>query len=90
LHITKVSPGLKAIFSYRASSDPSLEPDLVSGGRLSAEVKPPAEGGVLPAIVLHVPDTPELQQYLGLGGKKNFTIPEIEAEVVLIEIFSMY
>jgi hypothetical protein len=55
-----------------------------------AEVKPPAEGGVLPAIVLHVPDTPELQQYLGLSGKKNFTMPEIEAEVVLIEIFSMY
>jgi hypothetical protein len=55
-----------------------------------AEVKPPAEGGVLPAIVLRVPDTPELQQYLGVSGKKNFTIPEIEAEVVLVEIFSMY
>jgi hypothetical protein len=59
-------------------------------GFTGAEVKPPAEGGMLPDIILRVPDTPELQQYLGVSGKKNFTIPEIEAEVVLIEIFSMY
>ena len=55
-----------------------------------AKVNPPAEGGVLPAIVLSVPDNSELQQYLGLSGEKTFTIPEIKAEVVLIEIFSMY
>ena len=59
-------------------------------GFAGAKVKPPAEGGVLPAIVLHVPDNSELQQYLGVSGKKTFTIPEIKAEVVLIEIFSMY
>ncbi len=59
-------------------------------GFTGAEVKPPAEGGVLPAIVLRVPDTPEHQQYLGISEKKKFTIPEIKAEVVLIEIFSMY
>ena len=59
-------------------------------GVAGAEEKPPAEGGVLPAIVLRVPETPELQQYLGVSGEKNFTIPEIKAEVVLIEIFSMY
>lgn len=59
-------------------------------GFAGAEVKPPAEGGVLPAIVLRVPDNSELQQYLGVSGKKTFTIPEIKAEVVLIEIFSMY
>ena len=59
-------------------------------GFAGAEVKPPGEGGVLPAIVLSVPDNSELQQYLGVSGKKSFTIPEIKAEVVLIEIFSMY
>ena len=59
-------------------------------GFAGAEVNPPAEGGVLPAIVLRVPDNPELQQYLGVSGEKTFTIPEIKAEVVLIEIFSMY
>ena len=55
-----------------------------------AEIKPPAEGGILPEIVLSAPENSELQQYLGLAGKKTFTIPEIKAEVVLIEIFSMY
>jgi hypothetical protein len=55
-----------------------------------AEIKPPAEGGILPEMVLRVPEDSELQQYLGLTGGKTFTIPEIKAEVVLIEIFSMY
>lgn len=55
-----------------------------------AEIKPPAEGGILPEIILSAPENSELQQYLGLTGKKTFTIPEIKAEVVLIEIFSMY
>ena len=55
-----------------------------------AEIKPPAEGGILPQIVLSVPENLELQQYLGLAGEKTFTIPEIKAEVVIIEIFSMY
>ena len=55
-----------------------------------AEIKPPAEGGILPEIVLSAPENSELQQYLGVTGKKTFTIPEIKAEVVLIEIFSMY
>jgi hypothetical protein len=52
--------------------------------------QPPEEGGVLPGIVLPVPKNPELQSYLGLTGKDKFEIPEIKAEVVLIEIFSMY
>ena len=55
-----------------------------------AEIKPPAEGGILPEIVLSAPENSELQQYLGVAGKKTFNIPEIKAEVVLIEIFSMY
>ena len=59
-------------------------------GFADAKVKPPAEGGVLPEIVLSVPDNSELKQYLGVSGKKSFAIPEIKAEVVLIEIFSMY
>ena len=46
--------------------------------------------GVLPEIVLSVPANQDLQKYLGLSGKKTFTIPEIKTEVVIIEIFSMY
>ena len=63
---------------------------LACAGFAVAKVKPPAEGGVLPEIVLSVPENSEHQQYLGVTGKKSFTIPEIKAEVVLIEIFSMY
>ncbi len=63
---------------------------LAIDGLAGARVKPPAEGGVLPAIVLSVPENLEHQQYLGVSGKKTFIIPEIKAEVVLIEIFSMY
>ena len=51
---------------------------------------PPAEGGVLPPIELGIPESPQYRQYLGVNGDKTFTIPEIKAEVVLIEIFSMY
>ena len=63
---------------------------LAAVGFAVAEIKPPAEGGILPEIVLSAPENSELQQYLGVTGKKTFTIPEIKAEVVLIEIFSMY
>ena len=59
-------------------------------GSVAAKTKPPAEGGVLPAIDLGVPQSTGYQQYLGISGKKSFTIPEIKAEIVLIEIFSMY
>jgi hypothetical protein len=64
---------------------------MLSAGELAgADTMPPAEGGVLPDIVLAVPPDSEFQEYLGLAGKKTFTIPEIKAEVVIIEIFSMY
>ena len=66
-----------------------LCPYLIAGFA-GAKTKPPAEGGVLPGIVLNVPEDSELQQYLGVSGKQTFTIPEIKAEVVIIEIFSMY
>ena len=56
----------------------------------AAANEPPPVGGVLPDIVLNVPQKPELQSYLGVAGKKTFRIPEIHAEVVIIEIFSMY
>ena len=59
-------------------------------GFAAAEIQPPAEGGNLPEIILRVPENSELKQYLGVGGKETFTIPEIKAEVVIIEIFSMY
>ena len=52
--------------------------------------QPPPEGGVLPDFDLSVPESAEHQAYLGLAGKNSFQIPQIKAEVVIIEIFSMY
>ncbi len=51
---------------------------------------PPAEGDVLPEMHLLVPENAAHRDYLGLQGGTFFTIPEIKAKVVIIEIFSMY
>ncbi len=63
---------------------------LLSVAAAGAASQPPAVGGKLPEITFSVPQDTELQSYLGLNGKQIFAIPEIKAEVVLIEIFSMY
>ena len=63
---------------------------FIHSGFTQVTASPPAEGGVLPPIELGIPQNPAHRQYLGLSGDKTFTIPEIDAEVVLIEIFSMY
>ena len=52
--------------------------------------QPPAEGGVLPDIVLTAPKSQLHQEYLGIAGKDTFRIPEINARAVIIEIFNMY
>ena len=59
-------------------------------GFVGADTTPPAESGVLPPISLDVPQSAEYRHYLGIAGKNRFMIPEIKAEIVLIEIFSMY
>ncbi|HOI95966.1 MAG TPA: TlpA disulfide reductase family protein [Syntrophobacter fumaroxidans] len=51
---------------------------------------PPGVGGVLPEIALPPPQRMEEVQYLGLKEKVSFKIPETRAEVVIVEIFSMY
>lgn len=63
---------------------------IVAYGLADADSQVPAKGGVLPDIVFSAPESIELQEYLGVTGKKTFKIPEIRAEIVLIEIFSMY
>ena len=56
----------------------------------SAVTKPPSEGDLLPEIVLTGPKTLDQQKYLGLSSENTFTIPQIKASVVIVEIFSMY
>jgi thiol-disulfide isomerase/thioredoxin len=51
---------------------------------------PPITGGILPPIRLPIPEDPDEKEYLGLSGSGFFSIPQIKAKVVIIEIFSMY
>ena len=55
-----------------------------------AASKPPAQGTVLPQFQLVVPDDSEAKGYLGLSGSSKFTVSEINAPVVIIQIFSRY
>jgi len=52
--------------------------------------KPPEKGEVLPLINLPIPKSPEERNYLGLSGSGLFKIPQIKANAVIVEIFSMY
>ena len=56
---------------------------------LAAE-KTPAVGDSLPPIKLIVPQDAQHRDYLGLSGSGQFEVPQIEAKVVIIEIFNMY
>ena len=69
---------------------------LVAGGFLGLALRcqaadfPPPEGAVFPNISLPLPEKPEEQQYLGLEGRGTFTVANIRADLVILEIFSMY
>ena len=56
---------------------------------LSADGPPPV-GGILPSFKLAMPEDAETRRYLGLADDSHFTVPQIKAEVVIIEIFNMY
>ena len=55
-----------------------------------AFTKAPAIGESLPPFELPIPQDTGAQSYLGLSGTGQFTISQIEAKVVIIQIFSMY
>lgn len=59
---------------------------------LSWAGSPPAVGGMLPDIKLSMPKDMADKNYLGLGlfAFGSFTIPEIKAQLVIVQIFSMY
>lgn len=56
----------------------------------SAEINPPQAGGVFPEIELLKSSNPVDLTYLGLSGSGIFKIQQVKADVVIIEIFSMY
>ena len=59
---------------------------------VSAANYPPAVGGTLPVIKLSMPKDMADKNYLGLGifGFGSFKIPDIKAQLVIVQIFSMY
>jgi peroxiredoxin len=63
---------------------------IVVNHRALAFNEPPAVGKSLPAFELPFPYETEAKTYLGLSGTGQFTIPQIKARVVIIQIFSMY
>jgi peroxiredoxin len=63
---------------------------LILPAFLAAEVAPPAEGEKLPDIRLAIPADAGYQKYLGIKGDGAFSLLQIKAPVVIIEIFSMY
>ena len=52
--------------------------------------EPPAIGGTLPQFELAAPQNATAKNYLGLSDTKQFTVPQIDAKAVIIEVFSMY
>ena len=52
--------------------------------------KAPALGESLPLFKLPIPEDTGAQSYLGLSGTGEFTISQIQAKVVILQIFSMY
>ena len=63
---------------------------ILAAGGATAAAQAPAEGGPLPKILLAAPKDPGQVAYLGLGSKTEFTIADIPAEVVVVQIFNMY
>jgi hypothetical protein len=53
-------------------------------------VSPPKKGDTFPDIAFPVPEDPAHRAYLGLQESGDFKIPQIKAEVVIIEVFNMY
>ena len=56
----------------------------------AAEINPPQVGGVFPEIELLKSSNPVDLKYLGLSGSGIFKIQQVKADVVIVEIFSMY
>jgi peroxiredoxin len=50
----------------------------------------PGNNNTIPAFKLPLPENEEGKSYLGLSGTGNFTIGQIKAQVLIIEVYSFY
>lgn len=55
-----------------------------------ASASPPMEGDLFPEVTLTTPDAAAQRNYLGLAAGKTFTLKDIKAKIVIVEILSMY
>lgn len=63
---------------------------VFSGCAVTAAPSYPAEGQAMPEFQLPVPKSQDLVDYLGLKAGATFQLSDITAEIVVVEIFSMY
>ncbi len=64
---------------------------MYSGFLCLAYALPPQVGCEMPGFELPVPEKKADSKYLGIStGKKKFTVNDVKAEVVIVEVFSMY
>lgn len=56
----------------------------------NAAEKTPIDGEAFPDILISPPENQNDIDYLGLKEKKDFKLGQIKAELVIVEIFSMY
>ena len=59
-------------------------PVMATGGA------PPVTGDRVDRIRLEVPENPNEREYLGLDGQGDFGLSDIAAQLLIVEIFSMY
>lgn len=57
---------------------------------LPAAAEPPVVGGQFPDLPLIAPKDKAQADYLGLTPGKGFRVPDIRADLVIVEVFSMY
>ncbi|MFP3869370.1 MAG: peroxiredoxin family protein [Syntrophobacteria bacterium] len=62
----------------------------MAAGPAFAADRPPAPGEILPPFELPMPQDGKVKDYLGLSGSGSFTVPQIKAKLVIVEIYSMY
>ena len=63
---------------------------MAFGQAISAADRTPAAGELFPDIALAMPEKSIQKEYLGLKGNGSFRLSQIKAELLIIEIFSMY
>ena len=84
-------PNFFAMFSPMFFAAATITCTLAFTPVFAGNASPPDRGGVLPEIRFPTPDEARAKRYLGISGDQaTFTIGQIKAKVVILEVLSMY